>query len=341
MKLKEPIPVTVLTGFLGAGKTTLLNHLVSQKHGYRCAVIINEFGAINIDNQLVTGIDEEIVELNNGCLCCRVRGDLIKSLRDLFNKQKRFDYVLIETTGLASPGPIAQTFFTPELMEMVRLDGIVTVADAKHFEKELADSPETRAQIAFADVILLNKTDLVSIDQLERLETRIRKMNSLAYIHRTQNAQIDVSKILNLKARELNTPLVLPSAGQKASAGHEHKDDPSEEHEHTGEHEEDHHHDEDVRSFYITGEQPLDLKRLEAWLTEVIQTSGANIYRSKGILYVKGQAKRVVFHGVQMIFDAKPDRFWNPDEKRMNQLVFIGKDLDEARIRAGFESCVA
>ena len=210
--------------------------------------------------------------------------------------------------------------------------------DAKHFEKELADSPETQAQIAFADVILLNKTDLVSIDQLERVETRIRKMNSLAYIHRTQNAQIDVTKILNIKARELTTPLVLPSGGQKASAEHDHM-----EHEHPEEHdhEENHHHDEDVRSFYITGEQPLDLKKLEAWLTEVIQTSGTNIYRSKGILYVKGQAKRVVFHGIQMIFDAKPDRFWDPGEKRINQLVFIGKDLDEGRIRAGFESCVA
>src|SRR5262245_28756153 len=159
MTKKEPIPVTVLTGFLGAGKTTLLNHLLSQRHGYKCAIVINEFGAVSIDHQLVVGVDEEILELNNGCLCCRMRGDLIRSLTDLFRKQKRFDYVLIETTGLADPGPVAHTFKASELAERVRLDGIVTVVDARHLEKVLHDAPEPAAQIAFADVILLNKTD--------------------------------------------------------------------------------------------------------------------------------------------------------------------------------------
>src|SRR5689334_10531808 len=203
MTKKEPIPVTVLTGFLGAGKTTLLNHLLSQKHGYRCAIIINEFGAVSIDNQLVVGVDEEIVELNNGCICCRVRGDLVKSLADLFQKQKRFDYVLVETTGLADPGPVAQTFFMPELTKTLRLDGIVTVVDARHLEKELNDGPEAAAQIAFADVLLLNKTDLASPQELERVEGRIRKMNPLAKIHRTINSQIEIGKILNIKARDL------------------------------------------------------------------------------------------------------------------------------------------
>ncbi|HEY2953538.1 MAG TPA: GTP-binding protein, partial [Verrucomicrobiae bacterium] len=160
MRPKALIPVTVLTGYLGAGKTTLLNHLLAQNHGYRCAIIINEFGAISIDNQLVVGADEEILELNNGCLCCRVRGDLVRSLGDLFNKQKRFDYVLIETTGLADPSPIAHTFKASDLADRLRLDGIVTVADARHLEKELNDGPEPGAQIGFADVILLNKTDL-------------------------------------------------------------------------------------------------------------------------------------------------------------------------------------
>src|SRR5476651_814518 len=175
MKTKEAIPVTVLTGYLGAGKTTLLNHLLTQNHGYKCAIIINEFGAISIDNQLVVGVDEEILELNNGCLCCRVRGDLIRSLNDLLlKKRKRFDYVIIETTGLADPSPIAHTFMASDLADKLRLDGIVTVVDALHLEKELNDGPEPRAQIAFADVILLNKTDLVPADAVNRIEARIR-----------------------------------------------------------------------------------------------------------------------------------------------------------------------
>src|SRR6267378_982464 len=184
MKSPERIPVTLLTGFLGAGKTTLLNHLLSQKHGYKCAIIINEFGAISIDNQLVVGADEEILELNNACLCCRVRGDLVRSLADLLRKQKRFDYVLIETTGLADPNPVIHTFKASELADNFRLDGVVTVVDARNIRKELDDGPEPRAQIAAADTIILNKTDLVSTAELERLEARIRKMNALTHIYR-------------------------------------------------------------------------------------------------------------------------------------------------------------
>ena len=344
MTKKEPIPVTVLTGFLGAGKTTLLNHLLSQKHGYRCAIIINEFGAISIDNQLVVGVDEEILELNNGCLCCRVRGDLIKSLNDLFQRQKRFDYVLIETTGLADPSPVIHTFKASDLAERLRLDGVVTVVDALHLEKELRDGPEPAAQIAFADVILLNKSDLVTPDQLEKVEGRIRKMNSLAALHRTQNSQIDPVKIFNLKARELVGPFTMPESAAHSEHGHHHDHDHEDhEHEHDPDHDEHthHHHDESISSFYISDDRPLDLKKVETWLTEIIRDLGGNIYRSKGILQIKGQAKRVIFQGVQTMFDAKPDRLWNVGEKRVSQLVFIGKDLDEAKLRRGFANCIA
>lgn len=342
MTSKELIPTTVLTGFLGAGKTTLLNYVLSQRHGYKCAVIINELGAIGIDNQLVVGVDEEILELNNGCLCCRVRGDLIKSLSDLLQRQKRFDYVLIETTGLVDPGPVVQTFGSSELSERLRLDGIITVVDSKHIEKELRDAPEASAQIAYADVILLNKTDLAGPAELEHIEARLRRINGLAQIHRTRQSEIDLGKILNIKARELGASFAIPE--QPAESAHEDHD-----HEQAHQHDESHHqhdtdharHDERVKSLFLVEERPLDLKKVETWLTGVIRALGPNIYRSKGILHLKGQPKRVVFQGVQMIFDARPDRFWNPGERRCSQLVFIGRELDEAALRAGFEQCLA
>jgi G3E family GTPase len=350
MTKRDPIPVTVLTGFLGAGKTTLLNHLLSQNHGYKCAIIINEFGAISIDNQLVVGVDEEILELNNGCLCCRVRGDLINSLEGLIQKQKRFDYVLIETTGLADPSPLVHTFKASDLADKMRLDGIITVVDARHLEKELADGPEPTAQLAFADVVLLNKTDLVSPDELERVEARIRKINSLATLHRTLNSQIDPARIFNLKARELTGNFSLPeSVTHEHSHSHSHDEhdhhactpDCDHDHQHGEVHEHHHHHDESVTSFYLSDDRPLDLKKVEAWLSELIRELGSNIYRSKGILQIQGQARRVVFQGVQTMFDAKPDRLWNVGEKKVSQLVFIGKDLDEAKIRRGFSTCIA
>jgi G3E family GTPase len=351
------IPVTVITGFLGAGKTTLLNRILTENHGKRIAVIENEFGEIGIDHQLVIKSDEEIFELNNGCICCRVRGDLIRILAKLRQRKDKFDSVLIETTGMADPGPVAQTFFTDEeVKESFKLDSIVTVVDAKHVGLHFDDMREVREQIGFADVILLNKTDLVTPAELEKTEARIRKMNPMAKLYRTENSAIDLNKVLDVGGFDLKRALELEPDFLKAEEEHHHhehdhdhdhecggEDCEHESHKHEHEHEEeehDHHHAEDVTSVGIRAPGDLDEKKLSDWLGTLLRTKGQDIFRMKGILAVKGRAMRFVFQGVHMLMDGKPDREWG-NEPRINTIIFIGRNLDRAALNEGFRSCLA
>lgn len=468
MASDSPIPVTILTGFLGAGKTTLLNRILTGQHGRKLAVIENEFGEVSVDNQLVIQSDEELFEMNNGCICCSVRGDLIRVLGRLMKRKNRLDGVIIETTGLADPGPVAQTFFTDDEMKAhYRIDGIVTVVDAKHVVQHFDDAPEVRKQIAFADVMILNKSDLVSADELTQLETRVRSMNAAARIERTTNCDVALDQVLDIggfdlsRANELDPKFLEPSypfewagayplpAGTHELVighvdGHEH-DHAGCDHDHDGHHhhhhaeneldvvvmpiagvddsqllekardtavvsfsdwenrvaegetltpgitlqrlllddgngrykleiptagtylvfegcgdhplhipvqgenvkpvwqqdyEHTHSHDEGVSSVGITHPGELDPQRLNDWISRLLQTKGNDIYRSKGVLNVKGTSKRLVFQGVHMLFDAKFDREWTADEDRTNTLVFIGKNLDRTILTEGFKACL-
>jgi len=340
------IPVTVITGFLGSGKTTLLNRILTENHGKRIAVIENEFGEIGVDHQLVIQSDEEIFELNNGCICCRVRGDLIRILAKLRQRSQQFDKVLIETTGMADPGPVAQTFFTDaEVKESFALDGIVTVVDAKHVGLHFDDMREVREQIGFADVILLNKTDLVTPEELAKTEARIHKMNPVAKLHRTQNAVVDLDKVLNIGGFDLQRALELePDFLEVEEHDHEHEHQHGEgdpgAHEHEETHAHDHHHDEDVTSVGISTPGDLDEKKLSHWLNTLLQTKGQDIFRMKGVLAVRGRDQRFVFQGVHMLMDGRVDRPWGA-EPRHNTLIFIGRNLDRRELNEGFRSCLA
>jgi len=341
----EKVPVTVLTGYLGAGKTTLLNRILSEPHGKKYAVIVNEFGEIGIDNDLVVGADEEVFEMNNGCICCTVRGDLMRILDGLMRRKEKFDGIIVETTGLADPAPVAQTFFMDDnLGRKTKLDAIITVADAKWLNERLKDAPEAKNQIAFADVILLNKTDLVSPDELSDVEARIRGINPYAKLHRTERAQIPLDAVLDRNAFDLDRILDLEPAfleGDEHDHGHEHGD-----HHHDHDHKPahgglKHYHDEEMQSISFRTDKPLDPDKFFPWVQDLVQKEGPSILRSKGILAFKDDDQRFVFQGVHMILDGDHQRPWGKDEKRESRIVFIGRNLPGKKITDGLESCIA
>jgi G3E family GTPase len=341
------IPVTVLTGYLGAGKTTLLNRILSEPHGKKYAVIVNEFGEIGIDNELVVNADEEVFEMNNGCICCTVRGDLVRIIDGLMRRKGKFDAIIVETTGLADPAPVAQTFFMDEqLGAKTKLDAVITVADAKWLKDRLKDAPEAKNQIAFADVILLNKTDLVTPAELSEIEARIRGINPYARLHRTERAKIDIAEVLGRNAFDLDRILdIEPAFLEKEEAhGHDHHHDHGHDHGHDHAHHHGglkHYHDEDMQSVSIKTDRPLNPDKFFPWVQDLVATEGKDILRCKGILNFKDDPERFVFQGVHMILDGDHQRKWRDGETRDSRIVFIGRHLPEEKIRKGFESCIA
>jgi G3E family GTPase len=339
-------PVTVLTGFLGAGKTTLLNRILSEPHGRRYAVIVNEFGEIGIDNDLIVDADEEVFEMNNGCVCCTVRGDLIRVIEGLMLRKGRFDGILVETTGLAKPAPVAQTFFVDEeVRAKTRLDAIVTLADAKHLPAQLRDNPEAQEQIAFADIVLLNKTDLVSAEELIAVERQIRALNPMAQIHRTERGAIDLSLILDRHAFDLDRileldPHFLPDHECDTSCGHHH-DHEGHDHNHDHAHVHDHAAEAGIASVSLSTKKLINPQKLLPWLNDLVQVRGPDILRLKGILAFPDEPKRFVVQGVHMILEGDLQRDWKDDEKRISRLVFIGRNLDRAELEAAFLACAA
>ena len=338
------IPVTVLTGYLGAGKTTLLNRILSEDHGRRYAVIVNEFGEIGIDTELLTHSHEELFEMNNGCVCCTVRGDLIRTMHGLLQRPQAFDAIIVETTGLADPGPVAQTFFVdPVLRAKTRLDSVTTLVDAHHATQQLRSSREAVEQVAFADQIILNKTDLVDEATLQRVERALHHVNPLAPVLRALRSQVPLAQVLGRGGFDLDRITAMapeflqPEHVHDEHCGHDHDHD-----HHEYEHEHAHHNHLDgsgITSVSLTSTQPMNAAKVEQWLTQLAATQGADILRAKGIVDIAGDERRMVFQAVHMILEGDWQRAWLAGEMRQTRMVFIGRQLDAAALDAGLQAC--
>ncbi len=350
------IPTTILTGFLGAGKTTLLNRILHEQHGMRIAVIENEFGPENIDNDiLLQNNSEQIVDMNNGCICCTVRGDLIVGLTSLADRRAagelQFDRVIIETTGLANPGPVAQTFFIDDgIASHYLLDAIITVVDARHAMQQLTDHEEAQRQIGFADRILISKTDLVSADELARLTQRITSINPRAAIGTSHFGETPIADILDIRGFNLNDKLDLDPAFLDQGSGERHDHEHEQEHEHDDEHEHDctnpthnhhhAHHTDDIKAFVFTTERPFDSARLDEFLGGIVQVYGPRMLRYKGVLAMNGSDHKIFFQGVHQIMGSDVGPVWPVNLPRNSKMVFIGKNLPEDIFIRGLEQCL-